>query len=116
MFGLVYSWIRVAVTMLCMTYHRAHCVSCIVTRVEIWYGARMRSDKLPARLILNVLNGRAFSEHIWTEIDSLDGNLLICSMFHMCNRVAAHNNPFRVLGDVQEYVSLGWNYQNYRLI
>lgn len=54
----VYGWTKAAAEMLCMTYHRAHGVPCIVTRVGSGYGARMRSDELPARLILNILKGR----------------------------------------------------------
>ena len=54
----VYGWTKAAVELLCMTYHRAHGVPCIVTRVGSGYGARMRSDELPARLILDVLHGR----------------------------------------------------------
>lgn len=53
----VYGWTKAAVELLYMTYHRAHGVPCIVTRVGSGYGARMRSDELPARLILNVLSG-----------------------------------------------------------
>ena len=68
----VYGWTKAAVEMLCMTYHRAHGVPCIVTRVGSGYGARMRSDELPARLILNVLNGRDIflrspeAKRLWT--------------------------------------------------
>ncbi len=54
----VYGWTKAAAEMLCMTYHRAHNVPCVVTRVGSGYGARMRSDELPARLILNILNGK----------------------------------------------------------
>ncbi len=54
----VYGWTKAAAELLYMTYHRAHGVPCIVTRVGSGYGARMRSDELPARLILNVLKGR----------------------------------------------------------
>lgn len=68
----VYGWTKAAVEMLCMTYHRAHGVPCIVTRVGSGYGARMRSDELPARLILNVLKGRSMllrspeAKRLWT--------------------------------------------------
>ena len=68
----VYGWTKAAVEMLCMTYHRAHGVPCIVTRVGSGYGARMRSDELPVRLILNVLNGRGIflrspeAKRLWT--------------------------------------------------
>lgn len=54
----VYGWTKAAAELLCMTYYRAHGVPCVVTRVGSGYGARMRSDELPARLILNALRGR----------------------------------------------------------
>ena len=68
----VYGWTKAAVELLCMTYHKAHDVPCIVTRVGSGYGARMRSDELPARLILNTLRGRAIhlrspgARRLWT--------------------------------------------------
>lgn len=68
----VYGWTKAAAELLCMTYHRAHGVPCIVTRVGSGYGARMRSDELPARLILNVLRGRDIllrspeAKRLWT--------------------------------------------------
>ncbi len=68
----VYGWTKAAAEMLYMTYHRAHGVPCVVTRVGSGYGARMRSDELPARLILNVLNGRDIflrspeAKRLWT--------------------------------------------------
>lgn len=68
----VYGWTKAAAELLCMTYHRAHGVPCIVTRVGSGYGARMRSDELPARLILNVLKGRDIflrspeAKRLWT--------------------------------------------------
>ena len=54
----VYGWTKGAAELLCLTYNRAHGVPCVVTRVGSGYGARMRSDELPARLMLNALNGR----------------------------------------------------------
>ena len=54
----VYGWTKGAVELLCLTYSRAHGVPCTVTRVGSGYGARMRSDELPARLMLNALNGK----------------------------------------------------------
>ena len=68
----VYGWTKAAVELLCMTYHRAHGVPCIVTRVGSGYGARMRSDELPARLILDVLHDRGIflrspeAKRLWT--------------------------------------------------
>ena len=68
----VYGWTKAAAELLCMTYHRAHGVPCIVTRVGSGYGGRMRSDELPARLILNVLKGRDIllrspeAKRLWT--------------------------------------------------
>lgn len=68
----VYGWTKAAVELLCMTYHKAHNVPCIVTRVGSGYGARMRSDELPARLILNTLQGREIclrspqARRLWT--------------------------------------------------
>ena len=68
----VYGWTKAAAELLCMTYHRAHGVPCIVTRVGSGYGARMRSDELPARLILDVLHGRSIflrspeAKRLWT--------------------------------------------------
>ena len=68
----MYGWTKAAVELLCMTYHRAHGVPCIVTRVGSGYGARMRSDELPARLILDVLHDRGIflrspeAKRLWT--------------------------------------------------
>ena len=54
----VYGWTKAAAELLYSTYHKAHGVPCVITRVGSGYGARMRSDEFPARLILNVLKGR----------------------------------------------------------
>lgn len=68
----VYGWTKAAAELLYMTYYRAHGVRCIVTRVGSGYGARMRSDELPARLMLNVLRGRTIrlrspeAKRLWT--------------------------------------------------
>lgn len=68
----VYGWTKAATELLCMTYHKAHNVPCIVTRVGSGYGARMRSDELPARLILNTLMDRKIclrspgAKRLWT--------------------------------------------------
>ena len=68
----VYGWTKAAIELLCMTYHKAHGVPCIVTRVGSGYGARMRSDELPARLMLNTLRGRQIrlrsprAKRLWT--------------------------------------------------
>jgi len=53
----LYGWTKAAVELLYMTYHKAHGIPCVITRVGSGYGARMRSDELPARLILNTLSG-----------------------------------------------------------
>ena len=53
----VYGWTKAAAELLYSTYHKAHGVPCVITRVGSGYGARMRSDEFPARLILNVLKG-----------------------------------------------------------
>ncbi len=52
----LYGWTKAAVELLYMTYHKAHDIPYVITRVGSGYGARMRSDELPARLILNVLD------------------------------------------------------------
>lgn len=68
----VYGWTKGAAELLCLTYNRAHGVPCIVTRVGSGYGARMRSDELPARLMLNALNSRKMllrspeARRLWT--------------------------------------------------
>lgn len=54
----VYGWTKAAVELLYMSYHRSHKVPCVITRVGSGYGARMRSDELPARLVLNTLQGK----------------------------------------------------------
>lgn len=75
----VYGWTKSVAEMLCMTYPKAHGVPCIVTRVGSVYGARMRSDELPARLILDVLKNRDTllrspeAKRLWTyEEDIID--------------------------------------------
>ena len=68
----VYGWTKGAAELLCLTYNRAHGVPCIVTRVGSGYGARMRSDELPARLMLSALNSRKMllrspeAKRLWT--------------------------------------------------
>jgi nucleoside-diphosphate-sugar epimerase len=54
----LYGWTKAAVELLYMTYHKSHGIPYVITRVGSGYGARMRSDELPARLILNVLTGK----------------------------------------------------------
>ena len=51
----LYGWTKAAVELLYMTYHKAYGIPYVITRVGSGYGARMRSDEFPARLILNVL-------------------------------------------------------------
>ena len=68
----VYGWTKAAAELLYSTYHKAHGVPCVITRVGSGYGARMRSDEFPARLILNVLKGRDIivrspnAKRLWT--------------------------------------------------
>lgn len=68
----VYGWTKAAIELLCASYHKAHGVPCVVTRVGSGYGARMRSDELPARLMLNTLKGRKIhlrspgARRLWT--------------------------------------------------
>ena len=68
----VYGWSKAAVELLYMTYHKAHDVPCVITRVGSGYGARMRSDEFPARLMLNMLRGRDITvrspdaKRLWT--------------------------------------------------
>ncbi|MDA7952568.1 MAG: NAD(P)-dependent oxidoreductase [Nitrosopumilus sp.] len=68
----VYGWTKAAVESLYMTYHKAHGVSCVVTRVGSGYGFRMRSDEFPAQLALGVLAGREITvrspqaRRLWT--------------------------------------------------
>ena len=54
----LYGWTKAAVELLYASYHRSHGVRCVITRVGSGYGARMRSDEFPARLMLDALRGR----------------------------------------------------------
>lgn len=68
----LYGWTKAAVELLYASYHRSHGVRCVVTRVGSGYGARMRSDEFPARLILDALRGRSAAvrspgaKRLWT--------------------------------------------------
>ena len=68
----LYGWSKAAVELLYASYHRSHGVRCVITRVGSGYGARMRSDEFPARLMLSALRGRAVTvrspgaKRLWT--------------------------------------------------
>lgn len=68
----LYGWTKATVELLYMTYHKAHGIPYVITRVGSGYGARMRSDELPARLMLNVLAGKDIvvkspdAKRLWT--------------------------------------------------
>lgn len=73
----LYGWTKAAVELLYMTYFRAYGVPYVITRVGSGYGPRMRSDELPARLILDILRGNDLivrspsSKRLWTYIDDI---------------------------------------------
>ena len=68
----LYGWTKASIELLYTTYRKSHNVPCVITRVGSGYGARMRSDELPARLILDVLHGRdiplrsPYAKRLWT--------------------------------------------------
>ena len=68
----LYGWTKAAAELLCTAYGKSHGVPYVVTRVGSGYGARMRSDELPARLMLDVLAGRniplrsPYARRLWT--------------------------------------------------
>lgn len=68
----VYGWTKASVELLYSTYHKAFGIPTIISRVGSGYGPRMRSDELPARLILDILNGKEIelrspeSRRLWT--------------------------------------------------
>lgn len=68
----LYGWTKAAVELLYMTFYKAHGIPYVITRVGSGYGARMRSDEFPARVILNVLHGRNIivkspdAKRLWT--------------------------------------------------
>lgn len=115
----VYGWTKAATEMLCMTYHRAHGVPCIVTRVGSGYGGRMRSDELPARLILNALNGRRTllrspeAKRLWTygtdiidfyerlveRLGEYDGQVLHCAG-NADNRIVTNMTLAKMVADI----------------
>lgn len=73
----VYGWTKGAAELLYLTYHRAHGIPCVITRVGSGYGPRMRSDELPARLILGTLRNENLvvrspgSKRLWTYIEDV---------------------------------------------
>lgn len=73
----LYGWTKAAVELLYTTYYKAHGVPCIITRVGSGYGPRMRSDELPARLIIDILNNKELvirspgAKRLWTYIDDI---------------------------------------------
>lgn len=68
----LYGWTKGTAELLYMSYHRSHGVPCVITRVGSGYGPRMRSDELPARLMLDVLANRDITlrspeaKRLWT--------------------------------------------------
>ncbi len=71
----LYGWTKAAVELLYSTYHKAYQIPTIITRVGSGYGPGMRSDELPARLMLDILQGRAIhlkspkSRRLWTFLE-----------------------------------------------
>lgn len=73
----VYGWTKASAELLYSTYHKAHGVPAIICRVGSGYGPKMRSDELPARLIIDVLNKRPIhlrspgSQRLWTYMEDI---------------------------------------------
>lgn len=73
----VYGWTKASVELLYSTYHRAHGLRTIVCRVGSGYGPKMRSDELPARLILSALKSREMTlrspeaQRLWTYVGDI---------------------------------------------
>lgn len=120
----LYGWTKAAAELLYMSYYRSHNIPCIVTRVGSGYGPRMRSDELPARLILDVLKGRDIvlrspeAKRLWTfgpdivnfygllveRVGEYVGQTLHCAG-NADNRIVANINLARLIagmGDVAE--------------
>ena len=117
----VYGWTKGAAELLCLTYNRAHKVPCIVTRVGSGYGARMRSDELPARLMLNVLNSRRIllrspeAKRLWTygediidfyeklveRLGEYNGQVLHCAG-NADNRIVTNMTLAKLVADMAE--------------
>lgn len=94
-----YGWTKAAAELLYQSYHKSHGVPCVITRVGSGYGARMRSDELPARLILNTLYNKnivlrsPYAKRLWTygpdiinfygklvdDLDQYTGQVLHCA-------------------------------------
>lgn len=73
----LYGWTKAAVELLYMTYHKAHDIPYVITRVGSGYGPRMRSDEFPARVMLNILRGKDLivrspnARRLWTYIGDI---------------------------------------------
>lgn len=57
----LYGWTKASAELLYYNYYRCYNVPVIITRVGSAFGPKMRSDELPARLIIHALKGRDFS-------------------------------------------------------
>ena len=73
----LYGWTKAAVELLYRTYFRAYGIPYVITRVGSGYGPRMRSDELPARLIIDILHAKSltvrspFAKRLWTYIGDI---------------------------------------------
>jgi nucleoside-diphosphate-sugar epimerase len=69
----VYGWTKAAVELLYLTYSKAYDVPIVITRTSSTFGPGGRSDELPHRLILHIINNRdtftvrsPLSTRLWT--------------------------------------------------
>ncbi|MDG6921034.1 MAG: NAD(P)-dependent oxidoreductase [Nitrososphaerota archaeon] len=73
----VYGWTKASVELLYSTYRRAYGLPTIICRVGSGYGPKMRSDELPARLILSVLSKKGMvvrspdARRLWTYVGDI---------------------------------------------
>lgn len=73
----VYGWTKASVELLYSTYQKAYAVPTVICRVGSGYGPKMRSDELPARLILDTLRKARIrlrspqSRRLWTYVGDI---------------------------------------------
>jgi dTDP-glucose 4,6-dehydratase len=73
----VYGWTKASVELLYSTYRRAYGLPTIICRVGSGYGPKMRSDELPAKLILESLRGNDIklkspqARRLWTYLPDI---------------------------------------------
>lgn len=73
----VYGWTKASAELLYSTYHKAYAIPTVICRVGSGYGPKMRSDELPARLILDILGNARIrlrsprSRRLWTYVDDI---------------------------------------------